>query len=227
MAKKSNQILVGSLLVFAGIIFLIQQIFHLPVGALFVSMFFAAGAIIFLFVALKKTDNWWAFIPGFTLMGLALLIAGSTFFREFINYYGGSLFLGSIALSFITILIVKPSNWWAVIPAGVLATLALIAGIRGGHGMLQGGLFFAGIGATFAAVGLMPVGRKEKWPWIPASICFILGTLILIGSGALANTIFGWIWALAFLGVGVYLIVRSALKGKGDASDDTKSTVSQ
>lgn len=220
MKKNSNQILYGALLVFAGLVFLVQQIFHLPIGALFVSMFFAAGGAVFLYVVLRNRDHWWAFIPGFTLLGLAALIAGSEFFHGFINQFGGSMFLGAIALSFIAILIVRPSNWWAVIPAGVLSTLALIAGIRGGHGMLQGGLFFVGIGATFAVVGLMPIGKNEKWPWIPASICFILGTLIMIGSGALANTIFGWIWALGFLGIGGYLIARSFLKGKSEGNDD-------
>lgn len=209
---NSKQLLIGGLLVLAGIVFLVQQIFHLPIGGLFVSMFFAAGGIVFLYLVLKDREKWWAFIPGLTLLGLAALIAGGDLFRDFTNQFGGSMFLGSIALSFIAILIVKPSNWWAVIPAGVLTTLALIAGIQSGNGMLEGGLFFLGIGSTFAAVGLMPVGRNEKWPWIPAAICFVLGTMILIGSGVLANSVFGWIWAVGFLAVGVFLVARSFIK---------------
>ncbi len=220
--KKNHQVLFGSLLVLAGIVFLLQQIFHLPMGALFVSMFFAAGGIVFLYVVVTNRKNWWTLIPGCTLLGLATLIAGSEFFPRFIDQFGGTVFLGSIALSFIGVLILEPHNWWAVIPAGVLSTIALIAGIRDGNGMLQGGLFFIGIGATFAVVGLLPVGKKEKWPWIPAAICFVLGTLIMIGSGALANTIFGWVWAIGFLGVGVYLIARSFIKGNAnqEVNDD-------
>ena len=122
------------------------------------------------------------------------------------------MFLGSIAVSFIAILVLRPTYWWAVIPAGVLTTIAVIAGIRGDYGVLRGGLFFLGVGGTFAAVGLMPVGKDQKWPWIPAAICFVLGTLLIIGSGALVNSIFGWVWAVAFLGVGVYLVVRSFMK---------------
>ncbi|MBA4376340.1 MAG: hypothetical protein C0401_09240 [Anaerolinea sp.] len=212
MKNNSKQVLFGVLLVLAGIVFLIQQLFHLPVGGLFVSLFFAAGGVVFLYVVFRNHKNWWAFIPGFTLLGLGALIASGDLFPEFSNQFGASLFLGSIALSFIAILLVKSSNWWAVIPAGALATLALIAGIQNGDGLLQGGLFFLGIGATFAAVGLLPVGQKEKWPWIPAAICFVLGTLIMIGSGALVNSVFGWIWAVAFLSVGIYLVVRSFLK---------------
>ncbi len=212
MKSKSNQILIGVLLVLAGIVFLVQQLFHIPLGGLFISLFFAAGGIVFLYVVLRDKEKWWAYIPGFTLLGLAALIAGGDLFSDFTNLYGGSMFLGSIALSFIAILVTHPSKWWAVIPAGTLATIALIAGIHNAHGMLQGGLFFVGIGATFAAVGLLPASRKEKWPWIPASICFVIGTLIMVGSGALVDSVFGWIWAAAFLGVGAYLVVRSFMK---------------
>ena len=130
-------------------------------------MFFAAGGIVFLYLVLKDREKWWAFIPGLTLLGLAALIAGGDLFRDFTNQFGGSMFLGSIALSFIAILIVKPSNWWAVIPAGVLTTLALIAGIQSGNGMLEGGLFFLGIGSTFAAVGLMPWDGMRNGPGYP------------------------------------------------------------
>lgn len=212
MKNLSRQGLIGGLLVLAGIIFLVQQIFDLPIGGLFVAMFFLAGGLVFLYVVLKNRENWWALIPGCTLIGLAALIACGDIFPTFTRYYGGSMFLGSIAVSFIAILVLKPSNWWAVIPAGVLATIALIAGIRGEFGVLRGGLFFLGIGGTFAAVGLMPIGKDQKWPWIPAAICFVLGTLLIIGSGALVNSIFGWIWAVAFLAVGVYLVVRSFMK---------------
>lgn len=212
MKNNSRQVLFGVLLVLAGILFLIQQLFHLAVGGLFIAMIFAAGGSVFLYVVLKDFNKWWAFIPGFTLLGLGVLIAISDLFPRFAGQLGGSIFLGSIALSFVAVLVVKPANWWAVIPAGVLTTLALIAGIPEGAGLLQGGLFFLGIGATFAAVGLLPVGQKEKWPWIPAAICFVLGTLIMIGSGALVNSVFGWVWAVAFLVVGIFLVVRSFFK---------------
>jgi len=212
MKKISKEALIGGLLVLAGLVFLVQQIFHLPIGGLFVSMFFLAGGLVFFYVVLNNKEHWWALIPGSTLVGLAALIALGDLAPRFAGQYGGTLFLGSIALGFAAVYLLKPANWWAVIPAGVLTTIALIAGIRGGHGMLQGGIFFLGIGATFAAVGLLPVGKNEKWPWIPAAICFVLGTLILIGSGALVDSVFGWIWSVAFLAVGLYLVVRSFIK---------------
>jgi len=212
MKKISKQMFFGGLLVLAGIIFLVQQIFSIPIGGLFVSMFFLAGALIFIYLVVTDKEKWWALIPGSTLLGLAALIACGDLAPQFTNLYGGAMFLGSIALGFLLVFILKPSNWWAVIPTGVLATIALIAGIHGNYGMLQGGLFFLGIAATFAAVGFLPHLKNEKWPWIPAGICFVLGTLILVGSGALINSIFGWIWAVAFIAVGILLVIRSFMK---------------
>lgn len=212
MKKISKQAFFGGLLILAGIIFLIQQLFHLPIGGLFVAMFFLAGGLIFLYLVLVDKERWWALIPGSTLVGLAALIACGDLAPLFTDLFGGTIFLGSIALGFLGVYLLKPSNWWAVIPAGVVATIALIAGIHGNHGMLQGGVFFLGIAATFAAVGLLPAGKHEKWPWIPAGICFLIGSLILVGSGALVDTIFGWVWAVAFIGVGIYLVTRSFIK---------------
>ena len=88
MINNSNkkQILIGSLLVLAGLLFLFQQLFDLPVGALFFSLLFAAGACIFFYVVGKNLENWWAFIPGFTLLGLAVLIGSSALFDQFSDH---------------------------------------------------------------------------------------------------------------------------------------------
>ena len=209
MKKLSKEIIFGGVLVLAGLLFLVQQIFKMPIGGLFVSMFFLAGGLVFLYLVFMDKERWWALIPGSTLVGIAALIACSNLAPKFNNLYGGSMFLGCIALGFLAVYLLKPSNWWAVIPAGAVGTIAVIAGIHGNYGMLQGGLFFLGIAATFAAVGLLPATRHEKWPWIPAGICFVLSTLILAGSGALINSVFGYIWAVAFIALGAYLVVRS------------------
>jgi len=212
MSDNSKRFLFGGLLVLAGVVFILQQLFNWPIGGVFISLLFAAGAFIFLFVFLGDHSKWWALIPGMTLLGLAGIIATGDLFPRFNSQFGGTIFLGSIALAFILIFVVRRDFWWAVIPAGVLTTLALMTAIPAENGLLTGGLFFLGVGATFGVLGLLPVGKKDKWPWIPAAICIVLGTLILIGSGALVNSVFGWVWAGAFLVAGIYLVVRSLVK---------------
>ena len=211
MNDNSKRLIFGGLLVLAGVIFILQQLFNWSVGGVLFSMLFAAGAFVFLFVFFSDRSKWWALIPGFTLLGLAAVIAVGDLFPRVGSRFGGAIFLGCIALAFITVFLTRRDFWWAVIPAGVLTTLALITALPG-NGLFSGGFFFIGIGLTFTLLGLLPVGKKDKWPWIPAAICLVLGTLILIGSGALVNSVFGWVWAGLFLAAGIFLVVRTIVK---------------
>jgi hypothetical protein len=214
MNNTAKRIFAGIALILVGGLFLVQQIFHLPIhlGGVMVAAFFAFAGLIFLYVLINNRENWWAAIPGFVLLGLGALIASGEFFPVFANRFGGSLFLGSIGLAFLTVYLIKRENWWAIIPCGVLFTLALVAGVAQYNGMASGAMFFLGIAATFAVLGMMPVGRNEKWPWIPAGICAILGTMLLLGSGAFMNSIAGLVWPIILVLVGGFLIVRTFLK---------------
>lgn len=208
MTDQTKRIFLGVLLIVAGGVFLLQQIFNIPFGGLFIALLFAMAGFVFLYFLLQDHKKWWAAIPGFTLLGLGALIATSSLLPEVSNRFGGSIFLGFIALGFLVVYLLQTSQWWPIIPAGVLFTLAIVAGIRGG-GEIGGAVFFLGIGATFAALGFHPMGKKEKWPWIPAGICLALSVLILALSGALVGTIAGWVWALIFILVGGFFIVRA------------------
>jgi hypothetical protein len=219
MNTQTKRVFFGFALILLGGLFLVQQLFNLPIhiGSVIVAMFFLLAGLAFLYVLSSNTaNNWWAAIPGMVLIGLGVLIASSEFLPEFGNVYGGSLFLGFIGLAFLLVLLIKPQNWWAVIPAGVLFTLAGVAGMNHffSNGFATGSIFFLGIGLTFAVVGLMPVGRAEKWPWIPAGICVVMGTLLMIGSGELVNSVFGFIWPAILVLGGGYMIVHSLINKK-------------
>lgn len=212
MKLSTRRIFLGAALILVGALFLVQQLLHLPinVGTVIMAMIFVLGGLAFLYVMSGGRDNWWAAIPGMVLLGLGVLIATSEFFPSFAAIYGGSLFLGFMGLGFLVVLLLRPESWWAIIPAGVLFTLALVAGMaRWFNGFATGAIFFLGIGLTFAIVGVMPIGRSEKWPWIPACICLLFGTLLMIGSGAFLNSVFGLVWPAILVLGGGYLIVRS------------------
>jgi hypothetical protein len=210
MSSQTKRIFFGALLVLAGGVFLVQQIFNIPVGTLFIALIFAAGGAVFLYLLINDRQKWWAAIPGFTLLGLGVLIACGDLFPRFSDRFGGSIFLGFIALSFLVVELLNPAQWWPIIPAGVLATVALVAGLRDGG--LIASVLFMGIGATFVLINFLPVGREQKWVWIPGGICLGLGVVILVTSGALLNTAAGWFFALLFIAGGAYLVIRSATK---------------
>ena len=131
-------------------------------------MLFGVAGLTFLFVFATNRQQWWAVIPGFVLLGLAVLIA----FGDRLGAWGGALFLGSIGLAFWVIFIVRREFWWAMIPAGD----AEHAGRRGGagrpfgrHGV--GGILFLGLAATFALVYVLTAGEtRQRWALIPAGI---------------------------------------------------------
>jgi hypothetical protein len=212
VSSKALRILVGVLLVLAGGIFLLQQFITLPVGSLFIALLFVAGGTVFILALLNDHAKWWAVIPGYTLIGLGAMIAVSKLFPDQLSQFGGTIFLGAIALSFLTILLIKRDQWWPIIPAGVLATLALVAGLGNILHNLGGVVFFLGLGLTFFLIPLWPAGKNEKWAYIPGGILVALGLMIAMFSGMLMQTWVGWVIGVAFLLGGAFVIFRSAKK---------------
>jgi len=207
MRNSRGYIGVGVLLIVIGALFLLQN-FGLLGGVenLIWLTLFGLGGLVFLWVFISNNENWWAIIPGFTLLGLAALIG----FGDRMGALGGALFLGAIGLSFWVIYILKRDFWWAIIPGGTLFTLALVAGLSEWlPGLEVGGIFFLGLAATFGLLYLIrtPEGRM-KWALIPAGVLGIMGLCII----AAAGNLIGWIWPATLILGGGYLIFRTVVR---------------
>jgi hypothetical protein len=198
----------GILLIIVGILLLLQNlgVFEVIV-ALVWSLLFAAGGLIFLYMFLtERTRNWWAVIPGFALVGLAALILLDELFPRVGEALGGAIFLGGIGLAFWVIYFIKREHWWAVIPGGVMFTLALVtivSYVLGGG--WAGGAFFVGLGLTFGLLYFLPTPQgRMKWALILAAVLVVMGVLVTAAT----------IGSLACLGgavlilVGLYLLFR-------------------
>lgn len=212
MKNKTPRIFVGAMLVFIGALVLLSQFLHFDLTGAIIGGLFVLGGAVFFYVYIHDHENWWALIPGFTLAGIGGLIAMGTWFPRLADIIGGSFFLAMIGVSFLLIYLTHRDFWWAIIPAGVLLSLALVAIVANYDGFLAGGVLFLGIAATFAVIGLLPIGKTEKWPWIPAGICAVMGALITLGSSTLANSFLKYFWPAALLLGGIFLIVRSIRK---------------
>ena len=207
MKLLSSRAVWGSLLILAGLLLLLENFNILRISGLLVAILFGFVGLVFLSTYLQNRTSWWALLPGVILLALGALITMEELAPSLAGAVGGAFFLGSISLAFWLVYLTNRSQWWAIIPAGVLLTLAIIAGldelVRGGD---LGGLFFIGIGLTFALLGLLPnQGVNLRWAFIPAGILLLFGLLVSTATAGLLN----YIWPVLFILVGLYLLLRN------------------
>ena len=167
---------------------------------------FGLGGLAFLTVFFSDHEQWWSIIPGFTLLGLAALIGLSIVAGEVGGAIGAGVFMGSIALAFWVIYILRRSFWWAVIPAGTLTTLAVIIVLSNFRltERFSGGVFFLGLALTFLMVALLPTPEgRMRWAFYPAAALLALSLIVFIA----VSSIFNYIWPVALIAGGVFLLL--------------------
>ncbi len=215
MRKPELRILWGVLLIAGGVLFLLDSLGIIAVGAVVWPVLIAIASAVFLFLFVTAPqERWWTAIPGFVLLGLAGVILLDRLAPEVGATWGGSLFLGGIGVAFWAIYLVNTEHWWAVIPGGVLLTLAVVSGLSEGleglEGVEVGGIFFFGLGLTFALLAFLPTPEASlKWSLIPAVVLLLTGVLITAAAEELLN----YVWPVALILGGIYLLYRALSSG--------------
>jgi hypothetical protein len=208
MKWLESRVLWGCVLILGGLLFLLQNLNILHVGDLFWVLVFALIGVYILSMYFVDRANWWALIPGIVFLDLAAVIGLNLILPATNNSWTGALFLGGIGLAFWLVYFNNRSFWWAVIPGGVLFTLAVVAGVSDiVPGLETGGIFFLGMGATFALLAVLPPGegvqpRSLRWAFIPAGVLVVMGLLISAASASLIN----YIWPVVLILGGIYLV---------------------
>jgi hypothetical protein len=168
---------------------------------------FWLGGLFFISVFLTNRENWWALIPGLTLLGIGTTIGLGTLAPDFGEMFGAVFVLGSIGLSFLIIYLIKREFWWAMIPAGVLISLAIAIGLESFISDIAFvSLFFVGMALTFAIVAILPTPEgKQRWAWIPAGVLLIMGLVF----GAFSGAFMGYILPVVLIVIGLILVYRA------------------
>lgn len=212
--KKSNRrflfsLVGGILLITAGVIFLLDNLEIVTISwEMVIGPMLAGGGLVFLLVFITDTDEWWALIPGFILIGVGINIFMGRYLGTMDSGVSGAIFLGFVGLPFMVIYLSNHRHWWALIPGGVLLTLAIMNLVTG-DGPLMGGLFFLGLAITFGLVYILPKpSGRLKWALYPAGILLLMGLLITLG----ATNLLGYVGPLAMLVIGGYVIYRAIRK---------------
>jgi len=207
MKALASRTLWGSLLILGGILFLLDNLGYIKIGGLVWAIILAVGGLVFVSVFLGDRQHWWALIPGIILLAVASTVAVDYLFAGRAGDLSGMIVLGGISLAFWMVYFVNREHWWAIIPAGVLATLAVVTGLDNilTGGIDTGGIFFLGLGATFALVAVLPTPHGQmKWAFIPAVVLIIIG-LFVIGA---ATDLLNYIWPVALILAGAVILFR-------------------
>lgn len=212
MKQQAGRIVLALVLILFGVAALLDSlnVINLPFviqGPNMIWMLlFGISGIAFMVAFFSHGANWWAVIPGLTLIGLAILVGG--LIPAPFEALSGAVFIGCLALSFWLVYLTRRENWWAIIPGGVLTSVAALIIVESFSvpDLLPVAVMFLGMGVTFLLVYLLPSPvNRSVWPLYPAAILGVMGVLFLLGAGQMFN----WLAAVALIGIGAWIILRS------------------
>jgi len=214
MKRNIVSIIAGILLIAVGIFLVLQNLGIVTLGNFLWPVLFGLGGLVFVYAFLVNRENWWALIPGLTLLGLAGVIAWDSFGPPAARGWSASFLLGGIGLSFLIIFLNDREHWWAIIPGGVLLTIALVAGLSSSRSELidVGSIFFLGLALTFGLLGVLPTPRgRQRWALIPAAVLLAVSILTM---AAMADVL-RYAWPLVLIVAGGWAVFRT-LVSKND-----------
>lgn len=196
MKRFDPRIVFGFLLLTGGGLALLQALGYLQNASdiFWGGAFLALGLI---FLALLFGGHWWSVFPGFTLLAIGALIL----LPEPLDDFGGAVFLGGIGLAFwVAYFTERGERWWALIPAGVLTTLAGVTIASARFGSFEtGGFFFLGLAVTFLLVAVL---ADMRWAYWPALALGVIGALLTASLFEIVN----YVWAAGLIAGGAFLL---------------------
>lgn len=207
----------GLVLVAVSGLMLLARLGRFPTAALFWTLAFTAVGSGFGAAYLTSARRWWAAIPAGAALGLGAVLAWTELAGRDADV-GGALFLALVGLGFWAVYARDRRHWWAIIPAGVSTTSAVVAGLSSSGlaiaGAAIGATFLLGLAATFALVAVLPTGGPRRWAYVPAAVLAVLAVLPVVDAvAALPGT--DDMAPAVVAAIGLVLLWRSLAHGRG------------
>ncbi len=182
---------VGLLLVLAGAIIFFGNLGLFDLGNIFAALILGTAGILFSRKYFKNHKQIWALLVGTGFFAVVTAILNPAM--------AATSLLATLALGFILVYQHNNKHWWAIIPAGVLSSIAIVAAIEERFTIFDSNsamFFFFGLAATFAYLYFV---INKQWAIYPA--------ISLVAVAILASSLSGgWLLPVLFVGAGVYLL---------------------
>lgn len=203
MKAKWINLIWGIILIAAGALFLAQNLGYLDQLELPVLMvvFTVVSLLFFVTYFINGLGNWGWLFPAFIFAALALVLWMQTQGIE--DPWMGVPVLVAVALPFLVAFALSPrQNWWALIPAWVMAVIsAIVIFAEEAQGEWIGALVLFSIGFPFLVVYL--ADRENWWALIPAWTLLVIGLIVLLSTQAQGE----WIAVLVLMGIALPFFV--------------------
>jgi hypothetical protein len=194
----------GIMLFLAVVTLLVDTVGGEWIGAMFLLLI----GLVFLAVFLTNRTRIWALIVAYVFGVLSIapmLAAGGS-----LAAYFGSVFLFGVALPFYILYFRSADNWWAIIPAGALTSVGVVATVAiaglindGTSGGYANAFLMGGLAATFAVLWLR---HSKDWARIVTIILAVLAV-----ASVFFVSYYEIFWPVAIILGGLYLFI-SALR---------------
>jgi hypothetical protein len=216
MDNKYGAFIWGILLILGGILALLFNFDVLrdlqPLVEYTLTGLGALAGLGFLIYYVYHRTEWWLVMPGVTLIGVSGMIYLSTW-GSVPGETLTSILPLALAVGFASVYLINRSNWWAIIPAGILLVIGAVVLLRTQlSGETLTALLFTGIGLVFIVVYLLgPVKREVWWALIPGTAlvgCGLFAYALTGGEGRLPAKL----WPVVPLGGGILLIGRQIVR---------------
>ena len=197
MKAKWTNLFWGFILIAAGGLFLAQNLGYL--GELktqvWTIIFGVASLLFFVTYLVNGLSNWGWLFPACIFAALALILWLAD--RDVESSAIGAPILAAVGIPFLVAFALAPRrNWWALIPAWVLAVVSVITIFADrARGEWIGALVLFSIGFPFLLIYI--ASRKQWWALIPAWTLLVVGLIVLLSSEVQGE----WIAVLVLLGI--------------------------
>ena len=217
-ANGSRQAL-GMLLVLIGVLTMLVQfdVIRIEPELVVAGIFLTAGILMFLSYA-REPHVWKVFV------GMMLIFISVPIFNEaldlFANEWIGAIFLWMLGSAFLAVYARDHSQWWSIIPGGILVSIGFLVALETLHFMDNGllpAVLFVGFSLTFFFLYFIRSPfTKTGWAIWPAVICLAIAGIITASELNLMDLeVMDYLLPIGMIVVGIYLVHRSYTKNIG------------